>query len=191
MPGRSAGHRHTQGQTPQDLVGQLRGAEPGLAGKMNTGLGVTGYPVIQLMTACETNTRTPLAARRCWVTCLTDRCCHSSAGSWEQLSIPVDPGQPSGTTVSIGLYLPDQRSQRRSCLRPLLDHRGGTHLPGPIHRFQALLPTARFPLCSSGESKTLRSSALANFASLTKKQGQDVKYDVVTDYAELMQSVAG
>jgi hypothetical protein len=28
-------------------------------------------------------------------------------------------------------------------------------------------------------------------ASLDEKQGQDVKYDVVTDYAELMQSVAG
>jgi hypothetical protein len=32
--------------------------------------------------------------------------------------------------VSIGLYLPDRRSQRRSCLRPLLDHREGTPLSG-------------------------------------------------------------
>jgi type III restriction enzyme len=29
------------------------------------------------------------------------------------------------------------------------------------------------------------------FASLNEKQGQDVKYDVATDYAELMQLVAG
>jgi type III restriction enzyme len=29
------------------------------------------------------------------------------------------------------------------------------------------------------------------FASLDEKHGQDVKYDVVTDYAELMQLVAG
>ena len=42
---------------------------------------------------------------------------------------PSWPGQPSGTTVSNGLHLPGRRSQRRSCSRPLLDHRGRQPLP--------------------------------------------------------------